>query len=289
MRDLRTAATFLFVPGDRPDRFDRATESGADVVIIDLEDAVAPTNRPAARDYVRSWLKSGGRAIVRLNPRGTADHDLDLRALQSLAGYVMLPKVETAAQAEATAAALGVRTRVVALIETARGVQAADAIAASEVVLRLAFGNVDLAMDLGVEPDDREALLTARSLIVLASTAAGLHGPIDGVTTALNDADAVQSDARYSASLGFRGKLCIHPSQLHATRIGLAPTQIQVDWAREILRGSLAGQARAVGGAMVDRPVEERAHDILRLAKDTSDGIDRTRAVSNPASSPFTN
>ncbi|WP_280460511.1 HpcH/HpaI aldolase/citrate lyase family protein [Nocardia carnea] len=267
MRDLRTAATFLFVPGDRPDRFDRAAESGADVIIIDLEDAVAPTNRPAARNYVRSWLKTGGRAIVRLNPRGTADHSLDLRALQSLVGYVMLPKVETAAQAEATVAALGIRTRVVALIETARGVQAADTIAASEVVLRLAFGNVDLAMDLGIEPNNREALLSARSLITLASASAGLHGPIDGVTTALNDLDSVQSDARYSASLGFRGKLCIHPRQLHATRIGLAPTQTEVDWAREILKGSFGGQARSVGGAMVDRPVEERARDILRRAE----------------------
>lgn len=246
MRDPRTAATFLFVPGDRPDRFDRAAESGADAVVVDLEDAVAPTNRPAARDSVRSWLKSGGRAIVRLNPRGTVDHDLDLRALQSLVGYVMLPKVETAAQAEATAAALGRRTRVVALIETARGVHAAAAIAASNVVLRLAFGNVDLAMDLGVEPDDREALLTARSLITLASASAGLHGPIDGVTTAFNDLDSAQSDARYSASLGFRGKLCIHPRQLQATRIGLAPSQTQIEWARTVLE-STSGGASAFG------------------------------------------
>ncbi|MHD0307393.1 HpcH/HpaI aldolase/citrate lyase family protein [Rhodococcus erythropolis] len=267
MHDPRTAATFLFVPGDRPDRFDGAAESGADVVIIDLEDAVAPTNRPAARDCVRSWLTSGGRAIVRLNPRGTVDHDLDLRALQSLVGYVMLPKVETAAQAEATAAALGLRTCVVALIETARGVHAADAIAASDVVLRLALGNVDLAMDLGVEPGDREALLTARSLITLASTSAGLPGPIDGVSTALNDLDSVQSDAHYSASLGFRGKLCIHPRQLHATRIGLAPSRTQVEWARAVIESSSGGQVRSVDGAMVDRPVEERARDILRRAE----------------------
>ncbi|WP_349536635.1 HpcH/HpaI aldolase/citrate lyase family protein [Rhodococcus rhodochrous] len=270
MRDPRTAATFLFVPGDRPDRFDRAAESGADVVIIDLEDAVAPTNRPAARDYVRSWLETGGRAIVRLNPQGTADHNLDLRALQSLVDSVMLPKVETAAQVEATVAAFGGRTRVVALIETARGVQAADSIAASDAVLRLAFGNVDLATDLGVEPDDRAALLTARSLITLASMSAGLRGPIDGVTTALDDFNSVQSDARYSASLGFRGKLCIHPRQLRAARIGLAPSPTQVNWAREIVSSSLGGRARSVDGAMVDRPVETRAHDILRRAENLS-------------------
>lgn len=140
----------------------------------------------------------------------------------------------------------------------------AGTIAASEAVIRLAFGNVDLAMDLGVEPDGREALLTARSLVNLALTSAGLPGPIDGVTTSLDDLDVVRSDSRYAAVLGFRGNLCIHPSQLSAVRLGLAPSHTQVEWARTILAGSSGGQARSVDGDMVDRPVEERARDILR-------------------------
>ncbi|GAA4683917.1 CoA ester lyase [Gordonia humi] len=211
-------------------------------------------------------MKAGGRALVRLNPRGTVDHEPDLDALRSVVDHVMLPKVESAAQAEATATALGAHTRVIALIETARGVHAADTIAASEVVVRLAFGNVDLAMDLGVEPDDCEALLTARSLVTLASASAGLYGPIDGVTTHLDAPGLVRSDARYAATLGFRGKLCIHPRQLSSARIGLQPTAAQVEWAREVLEDAPDGQARAVAGAMVDRPVEERAHDILQRA-----------------------
>jgi len=264
--DPCTATTFLFVPGDRSERFDRATGSGADVVIADLEDGVAPANRPAARANVLSLLRSGGSAVVRINARGTPDHAHDVRALRTVASHVMLSKTESAAEVSSAAAEIGGAVQVIALIESARGVTEAASIASCDVVIRLAFGNVDLATELGVEADDRQALLTARSLVNLASAAAGLHGPVDGVTTSLNDADMVVSDSSHAASLGFRGKMCIHPRQLSAARSGLAPSSTQVLWAQKILAIGSQGEARSVGGAMVDRPVEAKARDILRRA-----------------------
>jgi citrate lyase subunit beta/citryl-CoA lyase len=267
--DPRTATTFLFVPGDRPDRFGRAAASGADVVIIDLEDAVRPDARPAARLEVVSWLRSGRPAVVRLNACGTRDHALDVEALRGVVTHVMLARTESAADAESVAAELGAGVEVVALVETARGVALAGDVAASPAVARLAFGNVDLSTELGVDADDRQALLTARSLLSLASAAAGLYGPVDGVTTTLDDAEQVAGDAAHASSLGFRGKLCIHPRQLDAARSGFTPTAAQVEWAERVLAASSGGEARAVDGAMIDRPVEERARAILRRATTT--------------------
>jgi citrate lyase subunit beta/citryl-CoA lyase len=262
--DPRTATTFLFVPGDRPERFARAASSGADVVVIDLEDGVHTDARPAARLEVVSWLRSGRSALVRLNAAGTSDHDLDLEALSGVATHVMLARAESAAAAESVVAALGAGADVMALVETARGVARAGEIAASPAVARLAFGNVDLSTELGVDADDRQALLTARSLLALASAAAGLYGPVDGVTTAIDDAERVAGDAAHAASLGFGGKLCIHPRQVDAARAGFTPTPDQVAWAERVLAAASGGEARAVDGAMVDRPVEERARAIMR-------------------------
>lgn len=263
---LRGAATLLFVPGDRPERFGRAASSGADVIIIDLEDGVSRATRPDARRNIESWLRAGESAVVRLNAYGTQDHALDVGALRGVATHVMLARTESAADVNSTTVEIGGQVEVIALIETAKGVAAAAGIAASDAVVRLAFGNVDLSTELGVDADDRQALLAARSLVALASAAAGLYGPVDGVTTTLDDAALVVADAAHAASLGFRGKLCIHPLQLDPARLGLAPSQAQVSWAQQIVAVASTGEARAVAGQMVDRPVEERARDILRRA-----------------------
>lgn len=259
-----SASTFLFVPGDRPDRFARAAASGADVVVLDLEDGVPPAARTVAREHVEAWLRSGRQAVVRLNACGSDDHARDVRALRGAATQVMLARTESAADADATADELGGGVRVTALVETSRGVAAAAQIGSSDVVVRLAFGNVDLAAELGVAADDRQALLTARSSVVLGSAVAGLPGPVDGVTTRLHDPEVLESDTAYAVSLGFRGKLLVHPRQLAAARAGLRPTPEQVTWARAVLAEASEGQARAVDGVMVDRPVEERAREILR-------------------------
>ncbi|GLY92535.1 HpcH/HpaI aldolase/citrate lyase family protein [Actinoallomurus iriomotensis] len=261
--DLSRASTFLFVPGDRPERFDKAQASGADVVIIDLEDGVAPSQREKARAHVVSWLSTGRQAAVRISAIGTEDHLLDLAALRCGIEAVVVPKSESAADLARVASALSNEVKIVALIETARGVVEATNLAAATAVVRLALGNVDLAAEIGVDPDDHQALLHVRSQLSLASSAAGLTGPIDGVTTAIRDTHRVHADAQHGASLGFRGKLCIHPHQVSQARAGLAPSAQQVAWAESILAEVANGAARVVGEAMVDRPVEERARDIL--------------------------
>jgi citrate lyase subunit beta/citryl-CoA lyase len=142
------ATTFLFVPGDRPDRFGKAVASGADVVILDLEDAVAPGDKDSARAHVETWLQDN-EAVVRINAPGTPWFDADAALVTSRGVPVVVPKAETP---EVLA---GFR-EVVALVETARGVERAGELAAVPSVTRLAFGSVDLAAELGVAPEDRE-------------------------------------------------------------------------------------------------------------------------------------
>jgi citrate lyase subunit beta/citryl-CoA lyase len=142
------ATTFLFVPGDRPDRFGKAVASGADVVILDLEDAVAPGDKDSARAHVETWLQDN-EAVVRINAPGTPWFDADAALVTSRGVPVVVPKAET------PGALAGFR-EVIALIETARGVERAGELAAVPSVTRLAFGSVDLAAELGVAPEDRE-------------------------------------------------------------------------------------------------------------------------------------
>ncbi|HEY4024235.1 MAG TPA: CoA ester lyase, partial [Pseudonocardiaceae bacterium] len=206
--------SWLFVPGDRPERFDKALHSGADAVIVDLEDAVAPANKARARDAVADLLDTQP-VYVRVNGADTRWHTEDLAALSHRAGLlgVLLPKTTSAADVAATAAALGAHVQLVALIETAAGLRNADTIAAAERTTRLAFGSIDFALDIGADTDDA-ALLYARSTLVLASRVAGLPGPVDGVTTDLDDSAATTRDAEHARGLGFAGKLCIHPRQV---------------------------------------------------------------------------
>ena len=260
------AVSALFVPGDRPERFAKAAAAGAECIIIDLEDAVAPDAKLAARNILcrPQLLPAGSTIFVRINARGTAWHDEDLSCVAGLpiAG-VVLPKSESEAEVLAVSAAIGGRP-VVALIETARGLAEARRIAAATPGLRLAFGSIDYSVDLGCA-HTRDALLAARSELVLASTLARLQAPFDGVTMSIDDAALVEDDARYAATLGFGGKLCIHPHQLVAIRKGFAPTKAEVARAHRILAAASEG-AVSVDGAMVDAPVRLRAQAILARA-----------------------
>jgi citrate lyase subunit beta/citryl-CoA lyase len=129
-------------------------------------------------------------------------------------------------------------------------------------VIRAAFGSIDFSTEIGVDPDDREALLHARSVLVLASAAAGLAPPLDGVTTDLTSSVRAKDDAEYASRLGFTGKLCIHPVQVGPVNTAFEPVPGQVDWARAVLDGA-AGGATKVDGHMVDAPVLERARRLL--------------------------
>lgn len=279
------AITLLFVPGDRPDRFVKAATSGADLVILDLEDAVAPdnkvdalaavivalTNAPLTNADSTSGATAHFRAIVRVNA-----HSLywgaELAALSSLVAIpnhgllgIMLPKTELPDEAETVYRMLGLP--VIALIETAAGVANALDIARAEGVERLAFGAVDFARDL--DATDPSVFDVARAQIVIASRAAGLAAPIDSPCVSIDDAVVVEAEAARAAGFGFTGKMCIHPSQIAPANAGFAPTSAQVAWAERVV--ALEGGATALDGQMVDKPIVDRAKRILERAKDHLD------------------
>jgi citrate lyase subunit beta/citryl-CoA lyase len=265
--DVRNARSWLFVPGDRGDRFAKAAASGADVVVCDLEDAVAAEAKASSRTEVARWLADGGLACVRVNAHGTPFHDADVAALAGVPGLlaVMLPKAEDSRVLAAVGDALGRDTPVVALVETALGQHRVHEVAAAPGVARLAFGSIDLALDLGAE-DASFPLLFARSSLVLASRVAGLPAPVDGVTPQLDDPALVQAAAATAAGLGFGGKLCVHPRQVDAVHAGFRPGAEEVRHARRVLAAVTDGGARRLDGQMLDRPVVERARQVLRRA-----------------------
>ncbi|MDT9592174.1 CoA ester lyase [Nocardioides zeae] len=269
MRTAVTARSWLFTPGDRERLFDKASASNADAVVLDLEDAVAPHAKATARADVCDWLRVGGRAWVRINAADTTWFDEDLIALTDAPGLagVMLAKAEDPDAVHEITRQIRRDVDVVALVETARGVRRAEELAAVQSTTRLAFGALDLAADLGVDPDEDDALLLARSTLVLASRVAGLPAPVDGVTRATTDAAAIVRDARRSRSLGFGAKLCIHPAQVDLVNAGFAPTEAEVEWAREVLETAGAGGVGTdARGQMIDKPVVDRARGIVQAA-----------------------
>src|SRR5215212_10028026 len=197
---------------------------------------------------------------VRINAAGTPWFVDDLSAI--CAGTtVMLPKASVEGVA-AVVAALGAKARVVVLLETASGILDAASICRSPNVIRAAFGSIDLGTEIGVDPDDREALSHARSAVVLASAAGGIAPPLDGVTTDVSDVEPARADAAYAARMGFGGKLCIHPLQVAPVNAAFDPGHDQIVWARSVL-DSAGGGAAKVNGHMIDAPVLERARRII--------------------------
>ncbi len=264
---INEARSLLFVPGSRPDRFDKAVDSGADVVVLDLEDAVAPGDKVAARDHVVGWLAAGGIAAVRINAQGTDWCDADVVALSDLGCAVMVPKAEDPAALSLIAGRT--EAAIIALIETALGVQQADVIAAAGGVSRIALGTMDLAVEIGVDPTDWSALGYARGRLVVASAAAGLAAPIDGVTVGFRDESLVAADTSTARALGFGGKLCIHPDQISVVHAAFRPADRDLRWAERVLTATDDGNggAVAVDGAMVDPPVIARARALIARAR----------------------
>ena len=265
---VERARSLLFVPGNRPDRFDKAAASGADLVVVDLEDAVAPHDKAAARRHVANWVVDH-QGAVRVNATTSPEHDADVEVLVGLAGLqgVVVPMADDPAALATLAARLGKDVAVVALVETALGLHRVHEVATAPGVTRLAFGHLDFAADIGSSTDDT-AMLMARSTLVVASRAAGLPGPVDGTTTALDDPEAAARDAAGARALGFTGKLCIHPSQVRPVNAAFSPTDDEVAWARRVLEASNAGGVARVDGHMVDAPVLLRATKILALQRD---------------------
>lgn len=256
----------LFVPGDRPERFARAAASGADAVILDLEDAVAPERKAYARECLRCHGLDRSRTIIRSNARTSPHFAADLAALREVPFMaLMLPKAQSAGDVTAVHAALGQTVPVIPMIESAAGLAGLTEILGAPGVYMVAFGSIDYALDLGCA-HAWDALLLARGDLVLRSRLAGLAAPIDGVTTAIDDPAAVESDARRAADLGFGGKLAIHPRQIAPIGRAFLPDEAAIAWARRVVSTAGAGAARALDGEMIDRPVVERAKRILARA-----------------------
>ena len=264
-----TPRSYLFVPGNRPERFSKALASGADSVIIDLEDAVPPNHKAAARETVRLWLSAHSesanrRLVLRINAADTPwfTDDLALCRLPGVAA-VMLAKTESPEHLGAFSDA----PPIIALIESALGFENLRAIADVPNVQRLAFGAIDFQLDMGMRAtfDD---LIYFRSQLALVSRLAGLLAPIDSPSTALDNDDEVESEARRASRLGFGAKLCIHPRQVGVVNHSFRPTNDELDWAQRVLAAASQshGAAVALDGQMIDKPVVSRASAILNRA-----------------------
>ncbi|MFI0371899.1 HpcH/HpaI aldolase/citrate lyase family protein [Actinomadura sp. 1N219] len=270
--------TALYVPGDRPDRLEKALRSGADQLIVDLEDAVPVAAKERTRASVAAWLRGlpAERPVVtvRINPGEPGHADVRAIAGPGLDG-VLAAKTETAAEMHAldgvlTAAGMP-ELPVVPLLESAAAVFAAPAIAAAPRVTSLQLGEADLAADLGVTPSpDGSELLWARSQIVAACAAAGLSPPLAPVSTEFRDLDAFRATTERLKRLGFRGRACIHPAQVPVAAEVFTPSPAELDSARTLVaayESSLAaGSAVLVGddGRLVDEAVVRAARRLLR-------------------------
>ena len=274
MASLQTARSFLFAPGSEERKLVRALESDADAVVADLEDAVAPAEKVAARDLALGLVAAAGTRsvrLVRVNAVGTEWHDADIAAVAvSEADGIVLPKATPAA---VDAVARRVDLPLAAIVETAVGLREAFAIASHDAVRVLMLGAVDLGLELGLEPrDDGHEILFARSSLVVDSAAAGLRGPVDRVWVDVRDREGLARDCAAGRSLGFRGKSLVHPDQVAPTHEAFAPSADELRRAREIVAAYERAEADGLGvvaldGEMIDAPVVQRARELLRYDK----------------------
>lgn len=273
---LRQACSFLFVPATRPERLAKALASGADVVIADLEDAVAPADKAGAREALLQAVQAlpqAGRArlLVRINAPGTPWHGGDLQALvrlvdEGVSGAVV-PKAESVQALQSLAQAAGAGAAIVPLVESVAGMHALDELAQGPQVVRLAFGHLDFQVDAGMDCDAREQeLLPLRLALVLASRRAGLAAPVDGVTVDTSDTGRLRHDAQRALRLGFGGKLCIHPAQVGPLHAVFDPDEAAVAQARRVRQAleEAGGGVCQLDGRMLDAPVLKRAEQVLQ-------------------------
>jgi citrate lyase subunit beta/citryl-CoA lyase len=277
------AVTALFVPGDRPERFAKAVAADPDLVIIDLEDAVAPGAKSAALEAILAALapqspssaakaSTGAvRAMVRVNPAGSPDAAAEVGALSELINRrghglvgLMVPKAEDPDLIAELVSTMtppgGSALAVIPLVESARGVMRAADLAAVAGVIRLAFGALDFRLDVSAELGSTTVAF-ARAQLVIASRAAGIAAPLDSPATQVADLDAVAESARMARAQGFGGKLCIHPAQVSLVRDAFRPSDAEIEWAHSVMEAE--DGAVQIGGQMIDRPVVERARWIL--------------------------
>ncbi|WP_404301178.1 HpcH/HpaI aldolase/citrate lyase family protein [Alicycliphilus denitrificans] len=272
---LAQACSFLFVPATQPERLPKALASGADMVIADWEDAVAPADKPAARAALIQAVAAldgaqRARVLVRINAEGTPWFADDLQALaqlmaQGLAGAVV-PKAESIATLQTVAQAAGPQAALLALVESVPGLYAVDALATAPQVARLAFGHLDFQVDAGMACGADEAeLLPMRMAVVLAARRAGMAAPLDGVTVDTRNPERMAVDAARARRMGFGGKLCIHPAQVPVLHAAFDPDEASVAHARRVQQAlqEAGGGVCVLDGRMVDAPVLAQARQTL--------------------------
>jgi citrate lyase beta subunit len=273
VNDLALVRSVLFAPAGEERKLRKAPASAADAVVADLEDATPPGEKVAARAVVEAvWADAEARTTrgLRVNPPGSEWFDADLELSGRLAlDFLMLPK----ATPEAVEALGPDGLPVLAIVETADGLRRAYETAATTRVFALALGSHDLGAELLIEPRaDGLELLYARSQLVTDSAAAGLRSPFDTVFLDFRHPSGLEQEARLARTLGFGGKLCIHPDQLGVVNDVFGPSDAELEWARRVLDAYAAGLREgrgvvALDGRMIDTPVVRRAERLLAQAR----------------------
>jgi citrate lyase subunit beta/citryl-CoA lyase len=277
---LAGARSLLFVPGNRPERFAKAIASGADAVVLDLEDAVPPADRPAARAAIAAaWGTVSAAAVpivLRVSTPGSeaGAQDLAWLAGQPTPAGVMVAKAESAdALAAVRRAAPG--AALLPLIESAAGYAALAQIAAAPGVLRLVVGHIDFMADTGLRcSDDERELDPLRFAVAMHTRLNRLEPAVDGVTVAIGDDARLRADTRRALNFGFGAKLCIHPRQVAVVHDALAPSAEELAWARRVIAAdaAAAGAAVQLDGKMVDLPVVLQARRTVARLRDEQQG-----------------
>jgi citrate lyase subunit beta/citryl-CoA lyase len=282
--DHKLMRSKLFVPASRPELFEKALHSAADALSFDLEDAVAPSQKPQARAHLAAFLASlppatGKTRLVRVNAFGTEEFKADVSALGSASiDIINLPMAEDAdavvqaiTRIERNAALTARGVKFLLNIETPKGLRkAADLATAHPKVMGLQIGYADLLEPCGIVRSDREALAHIRLAVRLAAAEAGIAA-YDGAFAAVRDIDGYRAECLAAKHHGFAGKSCIHPNQIAAANEIFMPDANEIAWARKVVAAAADADARGVGaylvdGQMIDKPFVERARAVVALA-----------------------
>ena len=266
-----TFKSLLFVPGARPDRFDKAAASGADTIIIDLEDAVLPEQKSEARADALGWLAHRGDVVagIRINSPRTADGCADIAAL-AVSGcspdFVMVPKTETGVDMEIVGEALGHGAPLIAVIESGRGLRRAFDIA-KQAEAGVLFGGADYSASISAKLSDWDAMIVARGTIAGACGAAGVPA-YDVPYLDVKDTAGLSEQTHRSKAMGFTGRACIHPAQVETVNTVFSPTSAEILEARAIIKALEDSKGGAVlhKGKLIDRPIILAAERTLAQA-----------------------